>query len=130
MIVSILKNSLFLFVFVGLTGFTSVKQNPITITIQTPFENSSVKMGHTVFIKASISADAPLHDISIKVKTADNTIIAYTENIHTHDNKLDISKSYIQTIKYKTELILEISSRDHSGNIIASSSRKFYSDKK
>ncbi|MFM6982541.1 MAG: hypothetical protein ACKOXF_00295 [Chitinophagaceae bacterium] len=130
MILSGIKFSSILLVLTGLLSFTNIAQNTVTINIQTPFENSSVKMGDTVFIKASISSDASLHDVSVKVKTADNTITAFTENIHTHDNKITINKNYIQTIKYKTELILEISCRDHSGNIIASSSRKFYSDKK
>ncbi len=130
MIFSNIKNTTLLFVLIGLSSFTKIEQNPVTINIQTPFENSSVKMGDTVFIQASISSDASLHDVSVKVKTADNTITAFTENIHTHDNKITINKNYIQTIKYKTELILEISCRDHSGNIIATGTRKFYSDKK
>lgn len=128
----ILKISYFVLalLLLAITGFKLKDDSGVQITILTPTENASVKMGDTVFISANVSSDNALHDVSIKVKTADNLLTLYSENIHTHGNQLNINNNYIQTIKYKTELVLEISTRDHGGNVTASASRKFFSDKK
>ena len=114
----------------AITAMTFPSDSTVTINIISPVENTEIKMGDTVRIKANIASDNALHDVAIQVRTADNMLVLYNENIHTHSNQQVIDKTYIQTIKYKTELILEISTRDHSGNVIATSSRKFYSNKK
>ena len=125
-----LTNCFFALLLLAITGFKPLDVSDVKINIITPAENASVKMGDTVFITGTVTSENALHDVSITVRTADNLLTLYSENIHTHGNQLSINKNYIQTIKYKTELVLEISTRDHSGNIIASATRKFYSDKK
>lgn len=130
MILSNLKFAAFFMAITAITAMTSPADNAVTITIISPVENSKINMGDTVHIKANVTSENALHDVSIKVKTADNTLVLFSEIIHTHSNQQAIDKSYIQTIKYKTELVLEISTKDHSGNVIATSSRKFYSNKK
>jgi len=125
-----LTNCLFALLLLAITGFKPLDSADVKIQIITPAENASVKMGDTVFITGSVTSDNALHDVSIKVKTADNLLTLYSENIHTHGNQLTINKNYIQTIKYKTELVLEISTRDHSGTVTATATRKFFSDKK
>ena len=128
----IFKISYFVFalILLAITGFKLKDDSGVQITILTPTENANIKMGDTVFISANVSSDNALHDVSVKVKTADNLLTLYSENIHTHGSQLAISKNYIQTIKYKTELLLEISTRDHSGTVTATATRKFFSDKK
>lgn len=115
------------------SAFTKSKkphQDKIDITIHSPTENSKVAMGDTVFIKATVASTTSLHNINITVKTADGTLVLFSDNIHSHGNKEIINKFYIQTIKYKTDLILEIKTSDHSGSETASKSVKFQSSKK
>jgi hypothetical protein len=115
------------------TGALHAQGHPkdsVSIHIISPTEKDSIHMGDSVYITADITSNQPLHTISITVKSADNMIVFYTDNIHTHSSNYRLNKGFIQTVKIRMEMVLEIKTSDHNGVTTSYSKRVFYSDRK
>ncbi len=106
------------------------QKDSVYINIISPVESDSIHMGDSVYIIADITSNQPLHTVTITVKSADNMIVFYTDNIHTHSASYRLNKGFIQTVKIRMEMVLEIKTSDHNGVITSYSKRVFYSDRK
>lgn len=88
---------------------------PVDIRIQTPVEKAVYKPLDTIWIKAVVSAPEALHNINLKVVSADNGDVIYSKNIHTHGNSANVNEYFINPLKEKKELRLSVQTTGHDG---------------
>mgnify|MGYP001351136300 CR=1 FL=1 len=88
---------------------------PVDIRIQTPVEKAVYKALDTIWIKALVSAPEALHNVNLKVVTADNGEVIYSKNIHTHGNSARVNEYFINPLTEKKELRLSIQTTGHDG---------------
>ena len=91
------------------------------IMIVTPFEQQVFKNSDTVYINASINAEAEMHGYEITLAKSNGDVI-HTYSEHTHGTEIHINEYWVNTMTGNNDIILSISAVvDHDGAELSNS---------
>ncbi len=95
---------------------TVAQPDKVVITVASPANGSIYRKGDQVVINAAVSYVSQLHGYSLKITDSTGRELYYYDE-HVHSDKVDISKTWTDTLSSNTGLQLEIIAEiDHNGN--------------
>lgn len=95
-----------------------VNQETVAINISSPAPQEIFAVGDTVYMKASVIANAELHGYELKITDTVNGFILFDEAQHAHSDNFTINDTWTSStsnINCKMELIVLL---DHDGHDI------------
>jgi hypothetical protein len=119
------KNFLFVSVF-GVLAIASCQKSTndvpatpskVSMTIYSPTNGTSLRLGDTLRLNAAVSYISELHGYAISMTDSATGSVVWTKEAHVHDDQFTIAEHWVDTLSRPATLRLNLSVEiDHDGN--------------
>lgn len=79
-----------------------------TITINSPATGQTISKGDSVNITADISYISQMHGYITEIRSLKTGTLIYTNEDHTHGDKLKVAEKWVDTLSEQTDLLLRV----------------------